>query len=459
MSTAQLTSLLAICLASCLCLNGCPGSPAGKEAGHAGESAEEHAAHAEHGDEEETSGHAEHDEGAPGHAEHNEGAEGHDEHGHEEAGGGHEGHDHAELVSLSPEQLEEYGVEVATATGGRLEQYLTLPGEAAVNADKVGHVLPKLPGVIKSVHANIGDNVKKGQLLAVVESRELAEAKADYIGARERLSIAKAASDREKGLFEKGISPEQDYIDAQNRVREAEIDVRAAEQSLSALGVGAGELQKLVEKPGGGLTRYEVYAPTSGRVLEKHVAVGEMVDSATELFLIADLSSVWINLNVSQKDLPLVTEGQQVRIRFSPTTGSEPLEQPADNPGIPDAEGSIRYIDALVSEDTRTAQARLVLDNPERRWKPGMFVTGLITTHEQQVDVLVPLEAIIKFEGQPTVFIQDEHGFEPRVVTLGRQSATQAELLGGLKPGEKYVAKGAFMVKAELGKSEAGHGH
>jgi cobalt-zinc-cadmium efflux system membrane fusion protein len=329
----------------------------------------------------------------------------------------------------------------------------------AVNADTLGHVLPKLDGVVEQVSKNIGDNVRKGDLLAVVESRELAEAKAGYLAVRERESIALATQERERQLFEKGVSPEQDYINASNALREVQIELRAAEQSLHALGIGEAQLKRLVEAPQESLTRYEIYAPISGRILEKHVSLGEVVNTSSELYLIADLSTVWVNLNVSQKDLPRVREGQSVRIRFSPTSLPEAGSLPPADSGIADASGKVKYIDALVSEETRTAQARIVLSNTGGQWRPGMFVTGLLSVDDAPVSVLVPLAALVKFEGQQTVFVQDEHGFEPRTVELGRQSATHVEILAGLEAGETYVVEGAFTVKAELGKSEAGHGH
>jgi cobalt-zinc-cadmium efflux system membrane fusion protein len=419
---------------------------------------EEEGAHAEH---DETGPghveHGEHDESAPGHVEHgehDESAEGHAVHS--EGEGGHEGHDHAELIQLSPEQMAEFGVDLATAQAGSLDLTLTLPGEAAVNEDKTGHVLPKLGGIVQKVTKNIGDSVRKGDLLAVIESRDLASAKADYLAARERLNIAESTRDRERDLFEKGVSPEQDYINAQNAVREVEIEVRAAEQALHALGVSHAQLDKLVANPEQSMTRFEVYAPISGRILEKHVSLGESVSTESEMFMIADLSSIWVNLRVSQKDLPKVREGQQVHIRFSAEDAATGLP---DASGIPDASGTIKYIDALVAEDTRTATARVVLDNSAGHWKPGMFVTGIVAASSANVGVLVPLDAVINFEGVTTVFVSDEHGFEPRTVTLGRQSATHAEVLSGLKAGERYVSEGAFMVKAELGKSEASHGH
>jgi cobalt-zinc-cadmium efflux system membrane fusion protein len=422
---------------------------------HGGESAEEHAAHGhdEHGHDE----HGHEGESAAEHAAHDE--DGHEAHPAEEAGGDHAGHDHAALIQITPEQMKQYGVQTAIAKGGNLDLYLTLPGEAAVNEDKVGHVLPKLAGVVKQVNGNLGDSVKKGQRLVVVESRELAEAKADYLAARESRTITLSNEERERTLFEKGVSPQQDYINATNARREADIRVRGAEQALHALGVSEAQIKAVVANPHESMTRYEIYAPMSGRILEKHVSLGEMVSTDDELFLIADLSTVWVNLNVSQKDLPKVREGQRVRIRFSPTAGVEVGTLGTEPSGIPDAEGRIKYIDALVAEDTRTARARIVLSNPGGKWKPGMFVTGLISVDDAPAQVMVPLEALIKFEGADNVFVKDEHGFEPRTVTLGKISATHIEIISGLKPGEEYVSKGAFTVKAELGKSEAGHGH
>ncbi len=464
--TYLLLASLALLLAACPKADSAPsaGADAAVEAGHEGH---DHAVGAGHGDA--AAGSAEqhtaddgHDHAGEEHSgdEHGGDEPGHDAHaGHEgEAAGGGDAHDHAELITLTPEQLKQHGVKLQTAAGGKLAVTLTLPGEAALNADAVGHVLPKLAGVVQKVTKNIGDNVRKGELLAVIDSRELAQVKADYLAARERLSTAQATAQRERQLVEQGVSPELDLIQAQNAVRELEIQVRAAEQSLHALGVSEEQLEALAAAPHQVLTRYEVYAPISGRILEKHVAVGEMVDNSSELFLIADLSTVWVNLNVSQRDLPRVMEGQSVLIRFSPATDGAPT-QAAVPPAIPDATGKIKFIDALIAEDTRKAAVRIVLSNPQGRWKPGMFVTGHITIDKADAAVLVPLASLIEYEGQQTLFVQDEHGFVPRAVALGRQSATHAEVLSGLQRGERFVVTGAYMVKAELGKSEAGHGH
>lgn len=373
--------------------------------------------------------------------------------------GGADEHDHAELIQLTPEQLKAYGVKVAVAEGGQLKLQLSLPGEVAVNADRVGHVLPKLGGVVQQVTKNIGDGVRAGDLLVVLDSAELASAKAEYLAARERVAVAQANAERERQLVDKGLSPKQDLINAENVVRELEIQLLAAEQALHALGISEEEREQLASAPHAALTRYEIRAPISGHILEKHVSIGEMVGSDDELFLIADLSTVWIDLNASQGELPSIREGQEVLVRFDPSAASDTEERQPAQPGIPDAQGKVKYIDALIAEDTRKATVRLVLANPQGRWKPGMFVTGYLSTTQVAADVLVPLASVIKFEGQNTVFIQDDHGFVPRPVQLGRQSATQVEILDGLSVGDRYVTEGAYLVKAEVGKSEAGHGH
>jgi membrane fusion protein, heavy metal efflux system len=367
------------------------------------------------------------------------------------------GEEEVALIQFTPEQLKQHGVKVLVAGAGQVEQYLTLPGEVAVNADKVAHVLPRMAGVIQRLTKNIGDTVHQGELLAVIDSRELAEAKSAYLTVVEEVKIAQSNVDREQQLFEKGVSAEQDYINAKNELRQAQIQQQAAEQVLSALGVSAKQVAALTSAPNALLTRYEVYAPSNGRILEKHVSTGAMVSSETEMYLIADLSSVWVNLSVNQKDLPKVKEGQHVRIRFNPNTDADANQPAAETGGggIPDAQAKVKYIDALVSEDTRAATARVVLPNPAGQWRPGMFVSGQVTTGNAQAAVVVPVTAIIPYEGQPTVFVATADGFEPRAVTLGRQSATLAEVLSGLKAGESFVSQGAFMVKADLGKSEA----
>lgn len=398
---------------------------AAQQGNDGGESEAEHAAHAEEGHAEETEAE---------HAEH--GEEGHDEHA-EEA--------HVDAVKLTPEQMREFEVEVAEAGAGQLDTGLNLTGEVRINEDKLAHIVPKLAGVVREVNKSLGDEVKPGEVMAVLESRELASAKAEFLSARERVTLAQATFEREKGLWERKISAEQDYLEAKQGLAEAQIAQREAEQELHAIGFSEDYLAKLPTHSDAGLTRYEVPAPFAGTVIEKHVTLGEAVEADAGIFVVADLTSVWADFNVHQRDLPLVRTGQTVRIR----TGE----------GMPETEATIAYVGPIVGSVTRTAVARAVLPNPDGTWRPGQYVTGTVAVEQQTVPVLVPKTAIHNVEGKPSVFVETDEGFKPAPVTLGRSSKTHQEIVEGLQPGQRYAANGGFVLKAALQKGELGHEH
>ncbi|MEQ8962235.1 MAG: efflux RND transporter periplasmic adaptor subunit, partial [Coleofasciculus sp. C2-GNP5-27] len=182
-----------------------------------------------------------------------------------------------------------------------IERQLT--GEVKLNQDLVAHVVPRLTGVVKSVRAGLGGDVNAGDVMVIVDSRELADAKAAFIAAYKRARIAKTKFNREERLWKKKISSEQDYLEAKIKYSEAQIEGRSAEQKLLALGYTAAQLKSILLQTKGAYTRYEVVAPFSGTVIEKHVTQGELVDQKQPLFRIANLDKVWVIASVYEKDV------------------------------------------------------------------------------------------------------------------------------------------------------------
>ena len=351
-------------------------------------------------------------------------------------------------VRLSDAQISEFRIELATAGPQRLEVEVSLPGEVAVNADRLAHIVPRVPGVVKEVRKTVGDVVKAGDVMAVLESRQLAEAKANFLAARSRVELAKATFGREERLWKKEIGSEQEYLEAKNALAEAEIGLRSLKQSLHALGLSESEVAKLPEEPDTALTRHEITAPFEGEVIERHIVQGEMLKEDSQAFVVADLSTVWVNLTVYQKNLSLVRTGQKTRI----STGH----------GLTEFSGSIAYVSPLVEEATRTATARVVLENPAGTLRPGLFVTAEITVAELEVSVAVPRTALVTIDEHSVVFAQTDDGFTQREVEVGRSDKTHVEIISGLSAGQTCVVGGAFSLKAELEKEafgEEGHDH
>jgi cobalt-zinc-cadmium efflux system membrane fusion protein len=358
--------------------------------------------------------------------------------------------DHSAEIELSGDEARELGIEIAVAGPGRIDRTISLPGEIKLNEDRTVHILPRIGGIVREVRVSLGDEVRAGDLLAVIESRELADATAEYLAARERLALAREMHDREEELWKKKISSEQEYLDARQAFAEARIAHRAAEQKLLALGVTEEALREMPTQAESDLTRYEIRSPMSGRLIRKEISLGGSLEADTKIFVVADLGTVWIDVRVYQKDLAYIHEGQKVIISSNG----------ADSPS---AEGTVDYLGPILEHETRTALARIILPNPDGTLRPGTFVKAHIPVESDVVPVAVPRDAVQTIEGGTYLFVPTDHGFEAHPVATGRSSHDIAEIVGGFEQGWEYVSKGAFELKAILVTgaldSHAGHGH
>jgi cobalt-zinc-cadmium efflux system membrane fusion protein len=265
----------------------------------------------------------------------------------------------------------------------------------------------------------------------------LSEQRSELLAAQKRLALAKTTFEREKKLWQEKISAEQDYLQAQQAMQEAEIAVRNAQQKLTAMRASAGAT--------GSLNRYEIRAPFNGMVVEKHIALGEAVKEDANIFTISDLSSVWAEVAVPAKDLNAVRVGEKVTVKATAFDAK--------------ASGTIAYVGALLGEQTRTAKARVTLANPDMAWRPGLFVNVDIASNEAEAPVAIAADAVQSVNDKPTVFLRVPGGFLAQPVTLGRSDGKRIEVVKGLKAGSQYAAAGSFVIKSELGKASAEHTH
>ena len=366
-----------------------------------------------------------------------------------EAASGHESMEsgaHAgEVVRLTDDERREFGVVLSEAGGGSMDRFLEFPGELVLNADRLAHVVPRVGGVVREVHRNVGDRIDAGEVLATLDSRELAEARSAYLAAAEREDMARSAAGREKKLWELKLISEQEFLDARQALVLAGIARRSARQQLQALGLSDRELGNLTSGKRTSLTLTTMTSPFSGTIIEKHLTLGENVGTDTAAFTIADLSSVWADLQVYQKDLPDLRPEQAVRIDAG--HGIEPVS------------GKLAWVSPRLDPTTRTARARVVLANPDGSLRPGLFVMARVTVGRSAAAVVVPRSALQTFEGRTVVFVSTARGLEPQPVETGRQNETEVEILSGLAPGRSFVSAGAFTVKAQLSKGAFGDGH
>ncbi|CAG2135280.1 Cobalt-zinc-cadmium resistance protein CzcB [Cupriavidus yeoncheonensis] len=342
----------------------------------------------------------------------------------------------ADSIAMTPEQIRSAGLELRTAGPGRVQAAVQFPGEIRFNEDRTAHVVPRVAGVAEAVPAVLGQRVKKGDLLAVLASTQLSDQRSELLAAQKRLELARTTYAREKRLWEDRISAEQDFLAARTALQEAEIAVRNATQKLTAIGA---------RPASAGLNQFELRAPFDGIVVEKHLALGEAVAADTTVFTVSDLATVWAEFVIAPKDLNQVRLGEKVSIASTAFDGT--------------AAGTVSYVGSLLGQQTRTATARVTLSNPEMAWRPGLFVTVSVAGQETEVPVVVASEAVQTEGRQPMVYVEVPGGFEARQVTTGRSDGKHIEIVQGLQPGARYVARNSFVLKAEQGKAGAEHAH
>ena len=397
-----------------------------------------HDAH-DHGHDEDNSGQSRTNQDTSGHFE-TEGDEDHDhDHDHEETEGDH--------VELSAEAAREAGIVIATAELAALSSTLKLPAEIRFDADRIANVTASIDGIVARVNAREGAAVRKGETLAVLSSRELAGLKADYLTALSAETLSRDTLMREERLWEHRITAEAALQAARAGVAAAEATRKAAENKLHAVGVGHGALEKMVDAPDGALASAAILAPMGGTIVRRNLSLGDMVTTevTAPLFVIADDSVLWADIAVYKNDYGRLQEGMAVLLR--------------QETGAVAAEGTIAFILPLIEETSRTATARVILDNKERRLRPGQFVTAEIAAGDGAPVLRVPEAAIVQVEGKASVFVPAEDGFEPRAVETGAKAGGFAEIRSGLEAGDRYVSEGAFTLKAQLEKDAFGDGH
>jgi cobalt-zinc-cadmium efflux system membrane fusion protein len=345
------------------------------------------------------------------------------------------------LLPMSDEQIKLAQIDLVDVGPAAIAKRLVVPGSVVPDADRIAHVSVKLSGTVAELRKNIGEDVAKGEVIAVLESREVADAKSEYLAAGLTNDLQQDLSTRDKTLWDSRVGTEQQYLRSRNAAAQTEMRLKIARQKLLALGLGEGEITAVPGAPEASLRRQDVRSPISGRVAERKVELGTAVgrDSLeTELFVVVDLSRVWVELSVASSDLPSIKEGQPVQISARGLTET--------------AIGKVVFVSPLVDKDTRTARVVAEIQNPDRMWRPGSFVTAAIALNERTVPVVVPATAIQKLDGQPIVFVRTKGGFEKRDVVLGEREDQSLEIVSGLTPGESIAATNTFPLKAELSK-------
>lgn len=354
------------------------------------------------------------------------------------------------VLALSPEALTSAGIAVATAEARILRTEIETTGAVDFDQQRFAHVTPRVGGRVEATLVEPGESVRAGQALARLDSIELGEAIGAYLQARARAELAKETFDRESGLFAERVSSQQEMLTAQAEARGTDAALRGAEQHLHLLGLSDKQVGALdYDQPRSSV--YEVRAPFAGTVVERHVTLGEMVEPQSQLFQIADLSRVWVWIDVFERDLARVHLGDEVDLRVD---------------AYPEAgfTGVVGYLGSRVEGESRTARARIEVANPDGRLRPGMFARVRISDPhaadgraESDRVLAVPESAIQRQGDQALVFVVLGEGrFEPRIVRTGRRGGGFIEIVEGLAAGESVAISGTFVLKSEASKESLG---
>lgn len=338
------------------------------------------------------------------------------------------------LLIMSAEESQKAGIKVQILELQEKVEQAVVTATIQANQDRLAHVAPRVPGRIIKVSANLGDKVKTGQSLALLDSIELGEARSSYLQAASEAAVAQAGFDRAQRLQADNIIPEKEFLRARAEHEKARAALRAAADKLHMMGVNP-------EKLAG--STFPLTTPFAGTVIEKKAVLGELAPVDQSLFTVADLSTLWIESDLFEKDLGKVKAGAQAAVTVSAYPGEV-------------FKGRLTYISSTMDKETRTVKARVEVPNPDGRLKPEMFATVAIGTGGSAKALSVPEDAVLLLQGQPTVFVAESGGFEPRAVEVGERAQGYAVLKSGVAAGESVVVSGAYALKARLLKSQIG---
>jgi len=327
-------------------------------------------------------------------------------------------------------------------------------GKVLVPEDRVAVIGPVNAGRIVRLFAGQGSRVQKGQKLADLESADIDQAEADYLKALAdyenarrssvaEIRLAQANYDRTKLLYEKTITAGKNLQTAEHdlevakaagesSVNGAKATLTAARRHLLILGLSSSTIDSLPKKPDLAAV-FSLNSPIAGTVIERNATVGASVGTDANLFKIIDLSRVWIDANVFEKDLARVRMGQEVKVNLPALPGSTYT-------------GRVILIDSVVDPETRTIKVRTEVANPDSRLKPDMFANVEIVTDLNRSAISVPQTAVLNDGGKTVVFVAEGNGYQKREVHTGIQNGDRLEIVEGLSPGEKVVVKGNYLL-------------
>ncbi len=368
-----------------------------------------------------------------------------------------EEHEHQDL-RLSPQKQKEWGIVVGSAVQQDVASQITLPGVLSLDQNRTAQISSLVEGKVASLAADLGDSVRKGQALLIINSPEFAQAQADFLQTVAKLNLSRKEYERAKILFKEKAIEEREYLR-----REAEFESLSTEAGglgsiLHSYGFDHEQTEKLIEKCASRKfddnlcdladPNLSILSPLKGTITFRDVILGEHVEPKKVLLTVSDLRMLWALLDAYEKDLPFIKKESEVIILSSLYPGRE-------------FKGKITYISDTIDEKLRTIKIRVEVKNDQALLKPNMYIQGIIENKAAGQKLLaVPEEAVQTLNGEKIVFIlEDTDVFAVQHVELGRKIGKRRIIAQGLKEGQKIVIQGAFKLKSEINKGTFGQAH
>jgi cobalt-zinc-cadmium efflux system membrane fusion protein len=327
------------------------------------------------------------------------------------------------------------GLQLSKAVEHPTRRELEVTARVVYDAARVAQVNPRMPGVVRALQADVGTSLRAGDALVLIESADVGAEQSRLQAARSRLELSEANYKRVETLHADGISPERALALARGEREQARAEVRAAQGALGMVGARAE-----------GLGRYTLTAPIAGVVTQRNATIGRLVDREDLLFEIVDPSAMWIDLDVPEGDLPLVAAGQSVTVTLDGLPGRE-------------LRGTLSYVAPAIDLQTRTAVARLPVQNADGALRANQFGRARIAVSDPRVAVLVPRSAVQRARGVSLVFVRvAEDAYEARRVAVGPASGERVSVSGRVAVGDDVVTEGSFLLKTETLKESIGAG-
>lgn len=341
------------------------------------------------------------------------------------------------FLRLTPEESSRMNLELAPVGQGQLLTHREFPATVQANENELAEVTTLIRGRVVNVQVDVGQDVKKGALLALLHSMDFGVAEGDYLKAAARLHEAELAHARAKELYENKAVSLAELLRREAAMRTAQAEARETKNRLELLGVPPDEIERLNRQQ---TIKADVSlrAPFDGRIIMRNITRGEVVETHQKFFTVADLTDVWVVGNVPEKDVRFIRKDQKVDVVLA---------------AYPHAifSGTITYVGDTLDPATRTMRLRVTVPNPDRLLKPEMFAVIRVYAASKPDELSLPIQAIQNGPSGAMVFVRRETGeFEARSVTLGEEQGDLVQVLDGVRAGEVVVTKGSFALKSEM---------